>query len=144
MAYCGYLSPVAEEAPRLSSTEELIRSADAQPSTSVRTQLANAMAGLKKKHYGRGPTAAKAFLEDDYAFVVLEGGLLPHEETMLAAGMEDAVRQYRLKFQEAMGPTAVAAVEELLGRKVVGYHSQITFGPTRVYEIFALEPASVG
>src|SRR3954451_11959972 len=127
---------------RLSSTEELIRSSESQAETalSVRTQLANAMAGIKKKHYGRGPTAAKAFLEDDYAFVVLEGGLLRHEETLLELGLEDQVREHRLTFQAAMGPTAIAAAEELLGRKVVGYHSQITFDPTRAFEIFVLEP----
>src|SRR3954470_21714 len=114
---------------RLDTAEELIRSANGatEQTSSVRTQLANAMAGLKKKHYGRGPTAAKAFLEDDYVFVVLEGGLLRHEETLLDMGMDDAVRSYRLKFQEVVGPTAIAAVEELLGRTVVGYHSQITF-----------------
>jgi uncharacterized protein YbcI len=126
----------------LSSVEELIRSSDGQPTTSARTQLANAMAGLKKKHYGRGPTAAKAFLEDDYAFVVLEGGLLRHEETMLERGMDDAVRSHRLKFQEVVAATACSAAEELLGRKVIGYHSQITFRPTRVFELFVLEPES--
>jgi uncharacterized protein YbcI len=123
------------------SAEELIRSSDApaDAAASVRTQLANAMAGIKKKHYGRGPTAAKAFLEDDYAFVVLEGGLLAHEETLLAHGMEEEVRRHRLEFQQAVESMAVGAVEELLGRKVVGYHSQITFRPTRAFEIFVLE-----
>ena len=126
----------------LDSAEELIRSADVptEPSSSVRTKLANAMVGLKKKYYGKGPTAAKAFMEDDYAFVVLEGGLMPHEETLLERGMDDAVRSYRLTFQDAVGSMACAAVEELLRRKVIGYHSQITFRPTRVFEIFALEP----
>src|SRR5690348_17180558 len=99
----------------LSSAEELIRSSDGQPTSSVRTQLANAMAGLKKQYYGRGPTAAKAFLEGDYAFVVLEGGLLRHEETMLEMGMDDTVRRHRLEFQAAVETTAVSAAEELLG-----------------------------
>ena len=126
----------------LDSAEELIRSADAptETSSSVRTRLANAMVGLKKKHYGKGPTAARAFVEEDYVFVVMEDGLMTHEETLLAHGMDDAVRSYRLTFQGAVAKTACSAVEELLGRKVIGYHSQITFRPTRVFEIFALEP----
>jgi uncharacterized protein YbcI len=111
-----------------------------EPHVALRTQLANAMATIKKKHYGRGPTAARAFLEEDYLFVVLEGGLMPHEETLLAHGLEDEVRRYRLIFQEAVGETAIASVEELTGRRVVGYHSQITFNPTRAFEIFVLEP----
>src|SRR3954452_21757145 len=115
-------------------------SSSAEPQVSLRTQLANAMATIKKKQYGRGPTAARAYLEDDYLFVVLEGGLMPHEETLLASGHEDEVRRYRLVFQEAVGSMAIGSVEELTGRRVVGYHSQITFNPTRAFEIFAFEP----
>jgi uncharacterized protein YbcI len=110
-----------------------------EPHVSLRTQLANAMAALKKKHFGRGPTAARAYLEDDYLFVVLEGGLMPHEETLLSFGKDDEVRRYRLMFQEAVRDATVGAVEELTGRRVVGYHSQITFKPTRAFEIFVLE-----
>jgi uncharacterized protein YbcI len=106
----------------------------------MRTALANAMVALKKQYYGRGPDAAKAFVEEDYVFVVLEGGLTRNEETLLASGQEDLVRTYRLKFQEAVAESATGAVEEITGRRVIGYHSQITFDPARVYEIFALEP----
>jgi uncharacterized protein YbcI len=108
---------------------------------SLRTALANAMVALKKQYYGRGPDAARAYVEDDYIFVVLEGGLTRNEETLLAAGREDLVRQYRLAFQEAVTETATGAVEELTGRKVIGYHSQIVFDPVRAFEIFVLAPA---
>jgi uncharacterized protein YbcI len=112
----------------------------AEQHVALPTQLANAMAAIKKKHFGRGPTAARAYLQDDYVFVVLEGGLMPHEETLLSLGHEDEVRRYRLLFQEAVGDTATSSVEELTGRRVIGYHSQITFNPTRAFEIFVLEP----
>ena len=107
----------------------------------LRAELANAMVGLKKEFYGKGPVAAKAYINDNYIFVVLEEGLTRNEETMLDAGHEDLVRNYRLRFQEAMTDTTVEAVERLTGRKVTGYHSQVTFRPTRGYEIFALEDA---
>src|SRR3712207_144302 len=100
----------------------------------LRAELANAMVGLKKEFYGKGPVAAKAYLNDNYVFVVLEGGLTKNEETMLAAGHETLVRNYRLSFQETMGPTTMESVERLTGKKVIGYHSQITFEPTRSYE----------
>jgi hypothetical protein len=29
-----------------------------------------------------------------------------------------------------------------VGRRVIGYHSQIVFDPPRAFEIFVLEPAS--
>jgi uncharacterized protein YbcI len=120
--------------------QELIAAAGGQPPGSLRAAVANALVGLKKRHYGRGPEGAKAFVEDDYIFVVLEGGLTRNEETLLAAGRDDLVRQYRLAFQEVVGPTATSAVEELTGRRVIGYHSQIVFRPTRAFEIFVLAP----
>jgi uncharacterized protein YbcI len=119
---------------------DLIAEAGGHPSGSLRAALANAMVGIKKRYYGRGPEGAKAYVEDDYVFVVLEGGLTRNEETLLAAGHEDLVRRYRLTFQEVVGPTATGAVEELTGRRVIGYHSQIVFDPTRAFEIFVLAP----
>jgi uncharacterized protein YbcI len=111
-----------------------------EPGGSVRTALANAMVGMKKQFYGRGPTAAKAWILDDYVFVVMEGGLTRNEETLLAGGKEDLVRTYRLAFQETVADTVMAAVAELLDRSVLTYHSQIVFHPPRTFEIFVLEP----
>jgi uncharacterized protein YbcI len=126
------------------AAEELVSAAGGQmpyePGGSVRAALANAMVGLKKQHYGRGPTAAKAWLLDDYVFVAMEGGLTRNEETLLADGKEDVVRSYRLSFQETMSEVTTAAVEEITGREVLTYHSQIVFGPTRSFEIFVLGP----
>ena len=39
-----------------------------------------------------------------------------------------------------MAQTVCEAIEEITGRRVIGYHSQITFNPTRAFEIFVLEP----
>ena len=111
-----------------------------EPGGSVRTALANAMVGMKKQFYGRGPTAAKAWILDDYVFVAMEGGLTRNEETLLADGKEDLVRQYRLSFQETVRDSVTTAVEELLGRRVLTYHSQVVFDPPRTFEIFVLEP----
>jgi len=109
-------------------------------SGSLRTALANAMVGMKKQYYGRGPEAAKAWILDDYVFVAMEGGLTRNEETLLADGKEDLVRTYRLSFQETMSEVLMQSVEEITGRRVLTYHSQIMFGPTRTFEMFVLEP----
>jgi tetratricopeptide (TPR) repeat protein len=69
------------------------------------------MVGVMKELYGKGPERAKAYFNDDYVFVVMEGGLTKNEETLLAAGQEELVRTYRLRFQEAVASTAKAAVE---------------------------------
>jgi uncharacterized protein YbcI len=138
----------AEDADPEATAREMVHAAGGQmpqaPGGSLRAALANAMVGLKKQYYGRGPTAAKAWILDDYVFVALEGGLTRNEETLLADGKEDVVRTYRLSFQETVGDKTMSAVEELTGRKVVSYHSQIVFDPPRAFEIFVLEPASSG
>lgn len=123
------------------STEELIRAGsdrDTGDVGSVRGAIANAIVGLFKSHYGRGPTAAKAWILDDYVFVAMEGGLTRSEETLLADGKEDEVRRYRLAYQETVSETACRAVSELAGRRVLDYHSQIVFRPPRIFEIFVL------
>src|SRR3954453_4669299 len=105
----------------------------------MRKDISNAMVGLKKQLYGKGPVKAKTFINDNLVFVVLEGGLTRNEETLLAAGEENLVRQYRLRFQEAMADATTEAVERLTGRRVLGYHSQIVFDPEYGFEIFVLD-----
>jgi uncharacterized protein YbcI len=108
--------------------------------TSVRLALANSMMGIMKQFYGKGPTGAKAWVLDDYVFIAMEGGLTRNEETLLEDGKEETVRSYRLAFQETMRDTMMGAVAEITGRRVLTYHSQIVFDPTRAFEIFILEP----
>jgi uncharacterized protein YbcI len=107
----------------------------------LRAAISNAMVGLKKRFYGKGPVKAKTYINENYVFCVLEGGLTRNEETLLEAGEEDLVRNYRLRFQEAMSKPATEAIEKLTGRSVVGYHSQIVFRPERAFEIFVLDEA---
>jgi uncharacterized protein YbcI len=101
-------------------------------------QLSNAMVGLKKKFYGRGPDKAKTYLNDNYVFCVLDGGLTQNEKTLLDAGEEKLVRSYRLRFQEVMAKPTTEAVERITGREVLTYHSQILFDPHMGIEIFVL------
>jgi uncharacterized protein YbcI len=131
----------------IGSTDALVAAGEgaggsSEPQGSVRAAIANAMVGLFKTHFGRGPAAAKAWLLDDYVFVALEGGLTRSEETLLADGKEDDVRRYRLAYQETVSPDARRAVAELTGRRVLDYHSQIVFHPPRSFEIFVLGEAA--
>ena len=132
-----------DAAYRRGAAEHLLGAAEGHvpdaPAGSMRAALANAMVGLKKEHYGRGPTASKAWVLDDYVFVAMEGGLTRNEETLLRHGKEDVVRHYRLTFQEAVSEVTTQAVAEITGREVLAYHSQIVFRPTRSFEIFVLE-----
>ena len=132
---------VEREVERLTQPDWLkdVESGEGDRQTSVRAELSNAMVGLKKHFYGKGPTKAKTFLNDNYIFCVMEGGLTRNEETMVERGHEDLVRTFRLRFQEAMADPTVEAVQRITGRSVIGYHSQIVFHPERVFEIFVLD-----
>jgi uncharacterized protein YbcI len=105
----------------------------------LRKDISNAMVGMKKQLYGKGPVKAKTFINDNIVFCVLEGGLTKNEETLLAAGEENLVRQFRLRFQEVVADTGHEVIERLTGCKVLTYHSQIVFNPDRAFEIFVLD-----
>src|SRR3954452_6762225 len=94
------------------------RSPDVEPEAGggvgdMRRDISNAMVSLKKEFYGKGPVKAKTYLNDNYVFCAMEGGLTRNEETLLAAGHEDVVRRYRLHFQEAVAETATSAIEKI-------------------------------
>jgi uncharacterized protein YbcI len=106
----------------------------------IRSALEGAMIGLLKQYYGKGPASAKAMMTDDYAVVVLEGGLTRNEETLVATGQEEEVRRFRLAFQQSVRETVIQAVASATGRQVLTYHSQVVFGPFRSFELFVLGP----
>ena len=107
----------------------------------MRAAITNVVVGLKKEFYGKGPTKAKTFVNENYVFCVMAGGLTRNEETLLAHGEHDLVRAYRLRFQEVMAEPTIRAIERVTGRTVLGYHSQIVFDPEHAFEIFVLDEA---
>jgi uncharacterized protein YbcI len=128
----------AEAASRLTDPD-WTAGVDTERRPGLLADISNAMVGLKKEFYGKGPTKAKTYINDNYVFCVLQGGVTRNEETLLAAGQEHLVREFRLRFQEAMADATTEAIERLTGRKVVGYHSQIVFDPEHTFEIFVLD-----
>ena len=49
----------------------------------VLTAISDGMVGLLKEYYGRGPTRAKSYYEDDLVVCVLRGGSSRVEQTSL-------------------------------------------------------------
>lgn len=107
---------------------------------SMSARISRTVVRAMKDLYGRGPTHAKTYLCDEFVFCVMTGGLTRDEETMIRGGQEEAVREYRLRFQAVISPELIRRVEDVLGRKVVNYHSQILFDPDRMVEIFVIDP----
>jgi uncharacterized protein YbcI len=109
-----------------------------------RSAISTAIVALFKEFYGKGPTAAKTYFNDDWVFVVLEDGLTRSEETLVEAGEHALVRAVRLRFQEVMTERICTAVAEIAGREVLTYHSQLLFHPPRGIEMFLLAPLPEG
>jgi uncharacterized protein YbcI len=138
------MDKAAEPADQAGAKETLLqddwlRDARTEPAGSLRAAISNAMVGLKKAYYGKGPVKAKTYINDNIIFCVLQGGLTRNEETLLSVGEEGLIRQFRLRFQEAMTTPTTKAVEELTGRNVLAYNSQIVFHPDHSFEIFVLD-----
>ena len=89
-----------------------------------------------KEHYGKGPTSTKSYMFDDLLFVVMRGGLNSAEKFLLEKDEVDVVRQYRQTFENRMDEILSEKIEELTGRKVIAFNSQILFSPDMSIEIF--------
>ncbi|HLM26242.1 MAG TPA: Na-translocating system protein MpsC family protein [Thermoleophilaceae bacterium] len=101
--------------------------------------VSNGIVQLLRETYGRGPTKAKSYLNDDVVLVVLEDILTTVEKTLLDDGKEALIREVRLTYQAAESNRFKSIVEDALGRRVLTYHSQVTFNPDMAFEIFVLE-----
>lgn len=106
--------------------------------------VANEVVRLKAQYYGKGPTEAKAYMNDDVLVVVLKGGLTTVERTLLDAGDQDLVRQVRLRFQKVMQQSFIDAVQRLTHRRVLTYMSQIVFDPDFCFEFFVIGDGKAG
>jgi uncharacterized protein YbcI len=76
----------------------------------------------------------------DYVICFLEDVYTPVERTLIDAGRFDTVRATRNAFQDTMREKFSAAVEEAVGRKVIGFLSQVHVEPDLSIETFILEP----
>jgi uncharacterized protein YbcI len=104
--------------------------------------VSSAIVHIFSECYGRGPTKAKTYAFDDYLLCVLEDVLTTVERTLVERGHEALVRAVRLKFQDKVADRFKSAVEEVMGRPVIAYHSQITFHPAVGFEVFVLGNSS--
>jgi uncharacterized protein YbcI len=102
--------------------------------------ISNAITRLHRDHYGRGATTTRTIIQRNYVVCFLEDIYTPVERTLIEAGRNDAVRETRNIFQDAMGPKFREAVEEVTGRTVIGFMSQVHFDPDMAAEVFVLEP----
>src|SRR5512133_2218016 len=83
----------------------------------VLTAISDGLVALLKEFYGRGPTQAKSYFQDDLVVCVLRGGFSRVEQTLLDEGRGAAVIQQRMEFQDVMQHRFEAVIERATGRK---------------------------
>jgi len=109
----------------------------------VLTAISDGMVALLKEFYGRGPTRAKSYYEDDLVVCVLRGGFSKVEETLLEGGRGAAVIQQRMEFQDVMRARFTDVIEGATGRPVIGFMSGNQQHPDLMCEVFILGPTDL-
>jgi uncharacterized protein YbcI len=105
----------------------------------VLTAISDGIVALLKEFYGRGPTQAKSYYQDDLVVCVLRGGFTRVEQTLLAEGRGAAVIQQRMEFQDVMRHRFEEVIESATGRRVVGFMSGNQQDPDVMCEVFLLD-----
>jgi uncharacterized protein YbcI len=101
--------------------------------------VSNAIVGLLREHYGRGPTKAKTYVLDDLLVCVMRDGFTAIEETMMKGGQQARVVELRQDFQVLMEESYREQVERLTGAKVVAFLSQAHVEPDLTIEMFLMD-----
>ena len=109
----------------------------------VLTAISDGLVALLKEFYGRGPTRAKSYFQDDLVVCVLRGGFSRVEETLLDGGRGDAVFQQRMEFQDVMRERFESVIEDATGRRVIGFMSGNQQHPDLMCEVFILAPSDL-
>jgi uncharacterized protein YbcI len=109
----------------------------------VLTAISDGLVALLKEFYGRGPTRAKSYYEDDLVVCVLRGGFSRVEQTLLEGGRGATVIQQRMEFQDLMRERFEAVIERATGRRVISFMSGNHQHPDMMCEVFVLAPTDL-
>jgi uncharacterized protein YbcI len=109
----------------------------------VLTEISDGLVALLKEFYGRGPTQAKSYYQDDLVVCVLRGGFSRVEQTLLEGGRGAIVIQQRVEFQDLMRKRFEAVITQATGRDVIGFMSGNQQDPDIMCEVFILAPTDL-
>jgi uncharacterized protein YbcI len=107
------------------------------------TAISDGVVSLLKEFYGRGPSRAKSYFQDDLVVVIMRGGFSRVEQTLLDGGRGEAVIQQRMEFQEVMRGRFADVVERATGRTVIGFMSGNQQESDLMCEVFVLAPTEL-
>jgi uncharacterized protein YbcI len=108
---------------------------------SMTLAISNAIVGIYKQQFGRGPTKARShFAGPDTLVCVLENTFTPAERKMIELKEHQRVRELRLFFQHATEDVFKDAVMEITGRQVRSFGSATDTDTDTSFEMFTFEP----
>ena len=104
------------------------------------SEVSNAMVQLHRRFYGRGPTRARTVFGGDIVTTVMSDIFTTVEKTLVERGRGDEVAGVRRAFQDAMRDEFVGAIEQITGRRVIGFASAVDVQAGIATETFVLAP----
>ncbi|MGX6450089.1 Na-translocating system protein MpsC family protein, partial [Patulibacter sp. S7RM1-6] len=104
--------------------------------TSPALEISNAIVGLHKQYFGKGPESAKTHIVGDTVVVVLRGGYHQIEQTLYESGHGAAVLEQRRHWQSAMSDRFKDVVRNACGREVLALVSGSHQDPDLSVEFF--------
>ena len=110
----------------------------------IRSAISRAIVRIHAEHYGKGATQAKTYVWDNLVVTILRDVLTVAERTLIDVDRPDTVREMRMTFQFGLEQTFRAAVEQITGRRVHSFMSQVDPVNGLGVEIFVLEPPDGG
>ena len=105
--------------------------------------ISDGLVRLLEEFYGRGPTYAKSYYEDDLVVCLLRGGFGRFEQTPLDAGCGAAVIEQRMEFRALMLERFIAVIENATSQRVIGFMSGNQQSPDMTCGLFILAPADL-
>jgi uncharacterized protein YbcI len=111
-----------------------------RPHGELAAAISNTVVKALARTTGRGPTKARTTLGENGVFVVLQDSLTHGEQTLADAGEDEAVLDLRRRWQRVMQADLSREIEQLTGRKVIGFMSDNHIDPDIAVEVFVLEP----
>jgi uncharacterized protein YbcI len=115
---------------------------DRQPKNqSPSAKIATSVVQVVREYTGRGPTKAKATIDENMVTVLLADTLTSGERTLVESGRSNRVIQLRHDYQLVMRDDLIGIVERELDRKVIAFMSQNHIDPDLAIEVFVLDPA---
>jgi uncharacterized protein YbcI len=103
------------------------------------SEITNRIVGLIRQHYGRGPIKAKTHVLDNLIVCTLSDGLTAIERTMVEGGEADWVVGLRREFQHLMETRYRELIEQLTGRRVLAFLSDVHLDPDITIEVFLMD-----